>query len=223
MLLTHLAFAVSTSFDTHESIEHFHSFHRRVEAGPHTMWMDNYSKNVKYSVPDIGKGTFHQGLWTGFALRACTENISMKLMHDESDNVIHAMPGDPFAFRQQVQEGITSSMFDRGPKSHLRFRSSCIFKWRVDNVPLRPRVENIPATAEYALRRGRLANHADSLDHLHPQRLLEINCGENAGFARCMKLLSQEKNWEQDDDKPACEVYTSMFMDCDLFDKCVKV
>ena len=193
-------------------------------AGAHTMWMDNYSKNVKFSVPDIGQGWFHQGLWTGFALRACPEDISMSLLHDEADNLINAMPANPFDYRKIVQDGITNSMFDKGDKCHLRFRSSYRCKWKVNNVPLRPSVENLPATAHYAEHRRKLADHADSLDHLHPHRLLDINCGENAGFARCMKMLSFERNWGgEQPDKPACDKYTSMYMDCDLYDKCVKV
>ena len=198
-------------------------FCRQIVSGPHTMWMDNYSKNVKWQCPDVAKGTFHQGLWTGFAVRACTADVSMKFVLDQTGSVVPAMPDDPFTFKDMVQDGLLKSMFDRGDRSNFRFRSSLVFKWKVNNVPLRPQLCNVPNVASQARYRAGLERHADSLDHLHPLKLLDINCGENVGFAMCFERLSTEKNWTGRSDQPSCDTYTSMFMDCDLFDKCVKV
>jgi hypothetical protein len=184
------------------------------------MWMDNYSKNLKWHMPDVGKGTFHQGLWTGFAVRACPEPISMRLCRDQAGDIIPAMPDNPFDFADTMKRTLLPVMFARGENTHLRFEVSAVFNWEVDNVPLRPDSNREDMKPEYA---ESLNKHSDTLEHLYPLRLLDINCGENLGFARCMKSLSDEKNWEGQLNMPACRNYTSMFMDCDLFDKCVKV
>ena len=192
--------------------------HREVQDGPHAMWMDNYSKNLAWHLPEVGKGVFYSGLWCGFAARACTANISMRLIRDGNGNHIPAMPVDPFENRAHIQVSLLSSTFGR-PNPHQRFDSSLVFQWNVTNVPLRPVVQE-GMRQEFI---DGLNRRADSLDNLHPMRLIDINPGQNIGFARVMKLLSEENNWDGKVDEPACSKYTAMFMDCDLFDKCVKV
>ena len=183
------------------------------------MWMDNYSKNLKWHCPDVDRGTFNKGLWTGFAVRACTDqNIRMTCCSTDLGS-LPAMPDDIFEPQDNIAIGLLRAIFERGDRAHMRFHKSLVFNWKVNNVPLRPDIQDDMTQSEV----DGLNRHADALDHLYPLRLIDINCGENMGFARCMKMLSEEKNWEEDPRKPYCEKYTFMFMDCDLFDKCLKV
>ena len=182
------------------------------------MWMDNYSKNLAWHLPEVGKGVFHQGLWCGFAARACTAAISMRMIRGGDGNHIPAMPVDPFEHRAHIQGVLLSSTFGR-QNPHQRFDKSLLFRWEVNNVPLRP-VVRAGMRQDYI---EGLNRRADSLDNLHPMRLIDINPGENVGFARVVKQLSDENNWDDKLDEPSCNKYTAMFMDCDLFDKCVKV
>ena len=162
--------------------------------GPHTMWMDNYSKNLKWHMLDVGKGTFNTGLWTGFAVRACTnQNIDMRI-GSNGFGEIPAMPDDIFEPDFQITLDLLRAIFQRGDRSHMRFHKSLVFNWKVNNVPLRPDIQDDMTQSEV----DGLNRHADALDHLYPLRLIDINCGENMGFARCMKMLSEEKNWEGD-------------------------
>ena len=142
----------------------------------------------------------------------------MRMIRGGDGNHIPAMPVDPFEHRAHIQGVLLRSTFGR-QNPHQRFDKSLLFRWEVNNVPLRP-VVRAGMRQDYI---DGLNRRADSLDNLHPIRLIDINPGENVGFARVMKQLSDENNWDDKLDEPSCNKYTAMFMDCDLFDKCVKV
>ena len=193
---------------------------REVLAGPHTLWMDNYSKLLAHDLPDVDKGTFFSGLWTGWAAKKSTAAVSMRHVTNNYNQKLPAMPEDPSEFAPSLVQELVNSMFDsRGERSHLRFAASNLYKWEVNNVPLKPLLHKVPEQFREGLNKG-----ADGLEHLYPLGLEPINCGENVGFARCIKLLSDARNWEgNDEDRPRCKKYTAMVMDVDLFDKMIKV
>ena len=193
---------------------------REVLAGPHYLWMDNYSKLVAHDMPDVDKGTFHSGLWTGWAAKKSTAPVSMRHVTNNYNQPLPAMPEAPFDYASSVVQELVNSMFDsRGERSHLRFAASNLYKWEVNNVPLKPLPHKVPELFREGLNKG-----ADGLEHLYPMGLSAVNCGENVGFARCIKSLSDARNWEgNDEERPRCKKYTAMVMDVDLFDKMIKV
>ena len=190
---------------------------REVQAGAHTLWIDNFSKNRRWDIPDLMKGVFHQGLWTGFAVRRGPRDLTMALITGDDGTVIPAMPEKPLDRVDTLRRYLLKQWF-KDEKSELWYDRSLGVKWRTHNVPLRPRTENVDS--KY---RKRLDRRADSLENLHPWKVEDINVGENMGFARVMRTLYDEHNREEAVAGPVGTEDTAIVMDVDLFDKAVKV
>ena len=67
--------------------------HRDVTNGPHTVWLDNFSKMYALHVATPDKGDWANCAWTGKALRKCSDaTITMRVHRDRHGRVVPAMP-----------------------------------------------------------------------------------------------------------------------------------
>ena len=69
-----------------------------------------------------------------------------------------------------------------------RLDDSLVRTWNVNNVPLKPSPQS---TERY---RDALVKQTDSLANLFPEKLIDINIGENEGLVKiCRELLKEHK------------------------------
>lgn len=138
-------------------------------------------------------------------------NVSMELMKQEENEVIPAMPDDPFDMTPQFTRMLV--------KHRLRddyHEQSFIARWRVSNIPVKPLRHRVD-DEQY---REALANKWDRTNVMHPQALIRENIGSNMGLARIMRSHYVEKGQHQED---VCQEYTAFNADLNIFERMLKV
>ena len=88
-------------------------------------------------------------------------------------------------------------------------------------MPVGPDPANarIPAN----LREG-IGADRDNLKNLYPEKISSENIGSNDGLARIMKELYEERGWgRSENEEGACREYSVLNVDCNIFDRIVKV
>ena len=96
-----------------------------------------------------------------------------------------------------------------------RLDDSLVRTWNVNNVPLKPSPQS---TERY---RDALVKQTDSLANLFPEKLIDINIGENEGLVKiCRELLKEHKEKCQINQQ---ERYLVLNVDCNIFDRILKV
>ena len=139
----------------------------------------------------------------------------MKLLMDENKDVVPAMPDDPFEMIADFKKvflqhnratALTPSMYD----------TSMTTVFQVKNVPLKPD-HKIMRNPEH---RAALKESHDSLQTLIPDSIMAVNIGANEGFMRLMRMHYEGNHQHL---REGCEVYSSFNVDCDIFDRMLKV
>lgn len=185
-----------------------------VRAGPHTLWIDNFSKNSGYQIPDLAKGVFASSLWTGSALKQYPHNIDLRPKLNDDGDMIPIMPDDPFVHALRLQR-VFNTYIKQPQNPMMRHATSMVAKWQVNNVPLKPKVLKVPDKYKEAV-----TNSYDSLKDFYPEKIVEHNIGSNEGLSAVMRQVYDESVTDVD---PQERRYRIINADCNIFDRCIKV
>jgi hypothetical protein len=185
---------------------------RKVQAGPHTIWIDNFSKVYGMKIPSVDLGSWRDCLWTGVAIKKYNgPELNMRLVTKPDGTTETAMPDDMFAYVDQLK-----AMFQEHRVTGS-YQAKCLTaRWRVNNVPLKPdhrRVNNDKWRA--ALRSG-----LDKLEHMYPKELIALNIGGNAGLGKIMRVHYEENKQHLDGQ---CNHYSALNTDENIFMRILKV
>ena len=185
-----------------------------IKTQPHTVWVDNFSKNIAWQLPKIEHGVYKPCLWTGFALKLFTQqpDLDMYLKRDALGNIIPAMPDNPLPYKQSLVALYRKNEKAVGMK---QLETSYVQRWAVNNVPLKPLVVNVPAQYHAALA------ITESIHNLYPEKLVDLNPGDNGDTMKVFKGMLDEKLAAQAAGEPA--TYTMINLDMDIYDKALKV
>jgi hypothetical protein len=197
----------------HKLVTNIH--HSKVQDGPHTRWVDNFSKAIGRQLPNIEIGTWADCLWSGVALKKYTglSNITMDLLHDVNGDIVPAMP------RQLTDNGAVETamqLFTSNTITLEYYATSMVTQFSVQNVPLKPLWFNVTNPKWKAF----LKSEADLLSNMYPQSLLALNIGSNLGLARIMRNHYVS---EGQDVEGKCLRYTAFNSDIDIFNRILKV
>ena len=155
---------------------HKHCHHiRNVLKNPHVLWVDNFSKVFRKSIPTSSDGTYNSCLWTGYAaFVAADTRVQMTLMHSPSGQTIPGMPQDicsPSCVRQ-VKAGIEYVF--TGIRNH--YDRSLVLEYDVRNIP--PKID----TKRHIHMKDVVEHKKNSTHNVHPLKLFKRNIGSNDGL-----------------------------------------
>lgn len=186
-------------------------YRRQVEDGPHTVWVDNFSKTLGRQLPSIEHGAWSNCLWTGVALKKYEgPPLTLKTITDDQQEIIPAMPEDPFEYEQSLRD-----LWNANVPQEEYIEKSLMTRWSVCNVPPKPVIHRVRSNQI----RDDLKNQTTSLANLYPKKLIAINIGSNIGLGKIIRAHYEEKKQHQD----ACDKYTAFNVDINIFDRMIKV
>ena len=183
-----------------------------MEQGPHTIWIDNFSKIMGCRIPSVDKGAWRNCLWTGVALREYkgSQPVSMDLMTD-GDGSIPAMPDDPFAMHDKLLK-----LWKVNRVKERYWPEPFVKKWKIDNAPIKPVLHRVNDAKHHATLKGSNSR----LLGLYPKHIIAENIGSNIGLGRIMRGIYEDN---KQDKEGQCTKYTSLNADINIFDRIIKV
>ena len=185
---------------------------REVELGPHVVWVDNFSKHIKWQLPKLHEGMFKACLWTGVAYKQWSkdEPLDMTIKLDPTGARIPAMPNNPFLFRSHLR-----ALYVKKEKETpiYQYERSMVVNWEVNNVPLKPLAANVPARYHAVL------EGSSKLNNLYPSDLIDLNVGANDDFFKIFKKFYEDRSAAA----PLNTKYNVLMMDCNIYDRLMKV
>ena len=187
-------------------------FCRNINNLPHVLWVDNFSKTFRKSIPKASDGTYNNCLWTGFAaFVAADSNIQMTLKKNHSGKVVPAMPSKictPSSILQ-VKAGIT-------------YVHSSIRTYYDQSVVLRYDVRNIPPKIDTKrhVEMSSIIEHKNNSTHtVHPLKLFKRNIGSNEGLVAVLSDIA--KTYGMIDG--TCKDYVTLNVDENIYWRVLKV
>ena len=154
-------------------------------------------------------------LWTGTGVRRSNVQVEMTVMHDQTGQVIPAMPDQPFDYLDRVKRSLERCKAVHRHDMH-RYDKCMVTKWQVNTVPLTPSLDRL------TLPRHRLAieNHAGGLANLYPDQIKAVNITENKVFLRLMRAHYREYGQHRNGRDM---VYSTFSTDIDICNKQLRV
>ena len=134
------------------------------------------------------------------------------LMRNADHRIIPAMPRNPFTFRSKL-----ISMFFKisGNEGNLLYDSCIVTIARTKTVPLKPKAKNMPNRRH----REALEQGYDKLTNMYPCAIIPDNIGSNVGLLRIIRHFERENQHLKD----RCKRYSAFNVDCNIFDRMLKV
>jgi hypothetical protein len=189
----------------------------KIKEKAYTLWIDNFSKIRKFQIPHIDIGAWRNCLWTGFALRAYKPQrgveIDMSILRNPENEVIPAMPNNPFDFVIRLREQFQHY----GSADMKQLSRSNVFSWKVNNVPLKPVKVDLVRPQRLI---DKILADPDKLDNLYPEKIVSENIGQNTGFSKIFREVYEDH--EMDVNIDSCK-YLALNLDCNIFDRLLKV
>jgi hypothetical protein len=193
-----------------------HVFFRLIAKGPHTIWLDNFSKIRALQIPTLDLGSWQNCAWTGKAIRKCpNSDIAMDLMLDPDGMVIPAMPPRPFLLTESLVSCFIK--YTQTEQCMFVYEKSLVLNAKIRTVPLKPKSKHMhDEKHKKALDEG-----SDKLCTMYPIGIIADNIGSNIGLLRILRLHFEE----HDQHLPAdgAEVYQALNVDTNIFDRILKV
>ena len=185
---------------------------RNVTSGNHVVWLDNFSRIYATQIPTEEAKSWRQCLWTGYAaLKYNGPEVDLHIHRDEDGKFLSAMPMNLV----QMSFVLFDIIADVDKHSSILGRSM-VQRWRVNNIPLRPVLDEKNHPREAA----RLARGNDKQNILHPGGLLPENIGSNRGLLTILRNFFKEWNCMNGQDP---EVYRILTVDCNIYSRIMKV
>ena len=141
----------------------------------HVLWVDNFSKVFRKSIPTSSTGTYNSCLWTGYAAFVVDDDrVKTSILKNHRGQIVHGMPTDP------CDAGRVSQVIDGLQYVHADMRSyydgSTVKRFDVRNVP--PKID----TKRHIDMKQVVEDPKNSTQNVHPLKLYKKNIGSNEGL-----------------------------------------
>jgi hypothetical protein len=178
---------------------------------PHFLWIDNFSKFLRKANPTAAKDVYATCNWTGVAAFETSDpRIHDRIVHDDDVEAIPAMPDNILDHNLAVRNNIKMVM--REDRNYLA--RSAVQRFNVHNVP--PKID----TKVHTQLRDRIESRTNTMDSVHPVKLIDINIGSNAGLCAIVRQLYDEYAMDTPDE---CERYLNLNVDENIYWRILKV
>jgi hypothetical protein len=184
--------------------------YRQVMIRPHWLWIDNFSKFLRISNPTADKDVYSTCNWAGVAAFETSDPELDDRVVITEDGVVSAMPKNILQCNSTVRDDIKQIMME-DRDYHTR---SVVFRYQVRNVP--PKIN----TKIYELLKDRIESRINSMDSVHPVKLIDINIGSNVGLCSIVRQLYDEHHMDIPDE---CPRYLNLNVDENIYWRIMKV
>ena len=150
---------------------------------PHVLWVDNFSKVFRKSIPTVDRGTYNSCLWTGYAAFVIKDSIvQTSLLTDHNRQIIYGMPNDLCSVDgvRRVKEGIAHVHSDI--RSH--YERSLVLQYDICNIP--PKID----TKVHVDMKDVVDHKKNSTENVHPVKLFKKNIGSNEGLVSVLSDIA---------------------------------
>lgn len=167
---------------------HCISSFRTLEARPHLMWFDNFSKLFARTMPDISNGVVSQCLWTGVALMEWKGDADLTLNRVHYGNGEYMSASPPRLFTAYFDRCCIEAVIELDGAGMFYLDNSICVQYNVNNVPCKPVVdaEEEPELADW------LSKRSDGMRNCHPKKLIKKNIGSTRGMLQIMRTYMFE-------------------------------
>ena len=166
-------------------------------------WLDNFSKCYAVAMQSVASGAFRDCAWTGDAFKVYVgPDVDISLRSP-------GMPDDVFSPRNMANT--RRRMVEISGTGWLLYDNSMVKKFNVNNVPLKPVVDEKSHARLHQL----LLERRDGLEHFHPTDIHPQNIGSNRGLLLILQKMSQERKADNGDHEFMC-------VDCNIFLRVLK-
>ena len=141
----------------------------------HVLWVDNFSKVFRKSIPTSSTGTYNSCLWTGYAAFVVDDDrVKTSILKNHRGQIVQGMPTDPCDAERvsQVIDGLQYVHADM--RSY--YDSSTVKRFDVRNVP--PKID----TKRHIDMKQIVEDPKNSTQNVHPLKLFKKNIGSNEGL-----------------------------------------
>jgi hypothetical protein len=178
--------------------------------GSHYLWIDNFSKFLRKTTPTVAKDVYATCNWTGVAAFENTDpNVNDHVVRRQ-DGVVPAMPNNILQCNSSVRAAIKQLMTE----DRNYYDRSVVKRFDVRNVP--PKIN----TKIHVNLRDRIESRTNSMDCVHPVKLIDINIGSNAGLCTIMRQLYDSYDM---DNPEGCTRYLNLNVDENIYWRILKV
>ena len=141
----------------------------------HVLWVDNFSKVFRKSIPTSSTGTYNSCLWTGYAAFVVDDDrVKTSILKNHRGQIVQGMPTDPCDAERVIQ------VIDGLQYVHADMRSyydgSTVKRFDVRNVP--PKID----TKRHIDMKHIVEDPKNSTQNVHPLKLFKKNIGSNEGL-----------------------------------------
>ena len=141
----------------------------------HVLWVDNFSKVFRKSIPTSSTGTYNSCLWTGYAAFVVDDDrVKTSILKNHRGQIVQGMPTDPCDAER------VSQVIDGLQYVHADMRSyydgSTVKRFDVRNVP--PKID----TKRHIDMKHIVEDPKNSTQNVHPLKLFKKNIGSNEGL-----------------------------------------
>jgi hypothetical protein len=186
-----------------------HMQYRDAKTRAHFLWIDNYSKYVARNVPNADAALYSSMLWTGSVVFVCRDpNLSDRVVFNEAQQVVPAMPSDVGTHRATVLAGLTDVLAE----GYMLFDDSLVKKFNINNIPMKVNVKQFPELSDTV--------NSYTVRNVLPEKLIECNIGSNAGLIAIMRDLVDEHKMHQPGE---CQRYLNLNVDSNIYWRTLKV
>jgi hypothetical protein len=179
---------------------------------PHVLWVDNFSKVFRKSIPVAANGTYNSCLWTGYAAFVVEESmVSKSLMTTAHGHTVPGMPNDlcaPSTIRL-VKDGI--EYVHTNIRNH--YERSVVLKYDVRNVP--PKID----TKLHGNLKAIVDHPKNSTQNVRPLKLFKRNIGSNEGLVAVLSDIAATYGMLSN----TCTDYVTLNVDENIYWRILKV
>ena len=176
------------------------------------MWVDNFSKTLARSSPNLRDGVWTPMLWTGVAFKMCdvADNFDFDYQYADDGAVIPGMPPTLFGNEDEVERLARWLCVGAGVVKF--YADSIAVKYEVSSIPPKVAPQRILEPAV----RARLAKSRDGLDRFHQSSIVDFNIGSNLGLMHIVKYILA-------DEVLGAGGYLILNVDMNIYDRLIKV
>lgn len=179
---------------------------------PHVLWVDNFSKVFRKSIPRAADGTYNSCMWTGYAAFVAEDsNVQTTLLVAPNGRTVPGMPSELCSAVSvaRVKEGIEYVHADL----RTQYDGSVVLLYDVRNVP--PKIDT-----KRHIQMKHIVDHVKNSTHnVHPLKLFKKNIGSNEGLIAVLADIA--KTYGMVDD--TCSDYVTLNVDENIYWRILKV
>lgn len=186
--------------------------YRNIVKMAHVLWVDNFSKVFRKSIPTSSTGTYNSCLWTGYAAFIVDDHrVNTTIITNHHGQKIHGMPIDPCDDESvtRVIEGLRYVHADM--RSY--YDSSTVKCFDVRNIP--PKID----TKRHVDMKRTIDDPKNSTQNVHPLKLFKKNIGSNEGLIAVLSDIASTYGMINN----TCSDYVILNVDENIYWRIMKV